>query len=426
MRDPDRGWRRGPTRLEGGDQDSVDSYTLLFRAGPDLQTTMPSSVNRVKRRRRNLHAIIFALMSVAKRLAVLAALTLVSAATACSKPPRLAADLVITGARIWTGTAAATATAGAVIAHRIVDVGSAEDIERWRGPNTTVLNAEGRLVLPGFNDARVRFTDGGRQLDEVDLRGAATAAEFARRINERAKIKPGEWVLGGGWDERAWTPADLPGRALIDDITNSSPVFVRRYDGGMALANPAALGRAGITERTPDPAGGVIVRGANGFPTGVLQGTAMDAVVRVIPAVTPEQRVHAIKRALEHAESLGITSVQDLGATGDDIAAYGERAPRGELTVRVYAVTAEAGWYDQAKLGLRHAFGSPWLRIGAVHADLDTGGGAEAMRARVVGADHAGLQLSIAPADDAVVPVLDLFDAIAAANGGRNRRFRAD
>src|SRR4029077_13589446 len=122
-----------------------------------------------------------------------------------------------------------------------------------------------------------------------------TAAEFARRINERAKAKPGDWILGGRWDERRWLPAALPTRALIDDITNSSPVFVVRYDGRMALANAAALGRAGITEHTPDPPGGTIVRGADGFPTGVLQGAAMDAVLRVIPKVTAEQRLRAVK-----------------------------------------------------------------------------------------------------------------------------------
>ena len=370
----------------------------------------------------------FALMSVAKILASVMALTGVAGALACARPARLAADVVITRARVWTtgNGAAPDATAIAIIGDRIVDVGGADDIERWRGPNTTVVDAEGRRLIPGFNDARVRFFDGGRRLDEVDLSGAPTAAEFARRINERAKIKPGEWVLGGGWDERMWTPPELPVRGRIDDITNSSPVFVLRHDRRMALANAAALGRAGITERTPDPPGGVIVRGANGFPTGVLQGTAMDAVVRVIPAVTPEQRVHAIKRALEHAESVGVTSVQDLGATGDDIAAYADLAARGELTVRVYTVTAEAGWYDQAKLGLRRGFGSPWLRIGAVHADLDAGGDAEAMRTRLMAADHAGLQLSIGAADGAAAPVLDLFAAIAAANGGRDRRFRVD
>ena len=356
---------------------------------------------------------------------VLATLTALSAlAGACSHPPRLAADLVVTGANIWTGNPAQpAAVAVAVIGDRIVDVGAADEIERWRGPSTTVLNADGRRLIPGFNDARVRLVDGGTALDEVDLTDASTAEEFARRINERARAKPGEWLLGGQWDERRWTPPALPSRALIDEITNSSPVFVVRYDGRTALANAAALGRAGVTEHTADPPDGAIVRGANGFPTGVLQGTAMDIVARVLPQVTPEQRLHAAKRALELAESLGVTSVQDAGATGEDIAAYAELANRGELTVRVYAVPPEAGWYDQAKLGLGHAFGSPWLRIGAVRALVDRSRDLDETRIRLRAADHAGLQLfADATGEGSVSTVIGLLEDIARANGGRDRR----
>ncbi|MCU1381661.1 MAG: Amidohydrolase 3 [Acidobacteria bacterium] len=368
-------------------------------------------------------------MPVGNTRAALAALALASAAAiACERPPRLAADLVVTDAKVWTGNSAQpSAGAVAVIGDRIVDVGGADDIDRWRGPNTTVLNADGRRLIPGVNDACVRFVDGGVQLDEVDLAGAPTAAEFARRINERAKAKPGEWILGGRWDERPWTPPALPIRALIDDITNSSPVFVVRYDGSMGLANAAALGRAGITERTPDPPGGAIVRDARGFPTGLLQGTAMQAVAGVIPKVTPEQRLRAIKRALEHAESLGVTSVHDIGASYDDIGAYADLANRGELTVRIYAVPEESGWYDQAKLGVHRAFGSAWLRIGAVRAAIDPSADGRELRTRLMAADHAGLQLSVSAADGgAATPVLDLLDAIARANGGRDRRFRVD
>ena len=360
------------------------------------------------------------------RAALATVIVACSAAIGCSRPPRLAADLLITRATVWTGNPAQpAATAVAVIGDRIVDVGGADEMEHWRGPNTTVVNAGGRRLIPGLNDARVRLVEGGTRLDEVDLADAATPAEFARRINERAKAKPGEWILGGRWDERAWQPAGLPARSLIDDITNSSPVFVARFDGSMALANAAALGRAGITEHTPNPPGGAIVRGANGFPTGVLQGTAMAPVLRVIPAMSPEQRLHAVKRALEHARSLGITSVQDLGASSDDIAVYGDLANRGELTVRIYAVPGEAGWYDQAKLGVHRAFGSSWLRIGAVHAVFDATRSAAEMRTRLMAADHAGLQLSVDAADAGPAsPVLDLFDGITGANGGRDRRFR--
>jgi len=356
-------------------------------------------------------------------------LALTSAAgVSCSRPARLAADLVVTHANVWTGNPLQPAAAAvAVIGDRIVDVGDAQEIERWRSAATTVVDAEGRRLVAGFNDAHVRFVDGGTQLDDVDLTDAMTAAEFARRINERAKAKPGEWVLGGRWDERRWSPAALPTRALIDDITNSSPVFVVRYDGRMALANAAALGRAGITERTPDPPGGVIVRGADTFPTGVLQDAAMELVARVIPKVTPEQRTRAVKRALEHAESLGITSVQDVGAENEDIAVYADLANRGELTVRLYGVTAEGGWYDQAKLGLRRGFGSPWLRIGAVRAVIDPAQDVDGIRTRLMAADHAGLQVSVAAAGDGPTSrVLDVLDDIARANGGRDRRFRLD
>ena len=169
---------------------------------------------------------------------VLATLAIASAfALACSSPAPLAADLLITRANIWTGNPRQPdAHALAILGDRIAEVGSAGEIERWRGPNTTVIDAEGRRLLPGFNDAHVHFMDGGAQLDSVDLKDADTPAEFARRIGERAKAKPGERVLGGDWDDQRWTPAQLPTRDVIDDATNGTPVFVVRYDGHMARA----------------------------------------------------------------------------------------------------------------------------------------------------------------------------------------------
>ena len=260
-------------------------------------------------------------------------------AAACSRPDHIAADLIVTNANIWTGEPRMPrASAVAVIGDRFVDVvDTADAIERWRGRDTQVIDAEGRRVVPGFNDAHVHFVDGGRQLDNVDLKDAASPQEFARRLGERARAKPGEWILGGDWDDQRWNPPQLPTRALIDDVTNGTPVFVSRYDGHMGLANSAALGRAGLTERTEDPPGGVIVRDANGFPTGVLKDAAMDLVARVIPKMTVEQRTRAVKRAMEHAESLGVTSVQDMNPTYDDVAVYADLANRGELTVRIYA-----------------------------------------------------------------------------------------
>src|SRR5262249_9532411 len=185
---------------------------------------------------------------------------------------------------------------------------------------------------------------------------AGSPAEFARRIAERARSKPGEWILGGDWDDQRWTPAALPTRQLIDDATNGTPVFVVRYDGHMGLANSAALGRAGVTEHTPDPPGGEIVRDEKGMPTGVLKDAAMNFVQRVIPKMSEAARIRAIRNALTHAASLGVTSVQDMNPSYDDVAAYADLANRGELTARIYAAPMETGWYDQAKIGIARSF----------------------------------------------------------------------
>jgi len=386
---------------------------------------------------------------------MLATLVIASAFTlACSRPAPLAADLVITRANIWTGNPRQPeAQALAILGDRIVEVGGAGEIDRWRGPNTTIVDAEGRRLLPGFNDAHVHFMDGGAQLDNVDLKDADTQAEFARRIGERAKAKPGEWVVGGDWDDQRWTPAQLPTRELIDDATNGTPVFVVRYDGHMALANSAALGRAGITRETPDPPGGEVVRDAQGFPTGVFKDAAMDYISRVIPKMTPEQRLRAVKRALGHAASLGVTSVQDMNPSYDDISIYADLANRGELTTRIYAAPMETGWYDQAKLGIHRSFGSPWLRLGAVKGYADGSLGSTTayffqpyldapgtrgllsdemhdvaqMRTRLMAADHARLQLCIHAIGDAgISQILDLFGDVVGANGERDRRFRIE
>ena len=214
--------------------------------------------------------------------------------------PRPSADLIVTHAKVRTidrGRPAAEAIA--ILGDRIVAVGSAVAIEAWRGPGTKVIDAGGRLVLPGFDDAHVHFLSGGRQLDSVDLKSAGSPGEFARRIAERAKRTPeGEWILGGDWDEVSWTPPRLPDRALIDAVSAGTPVFVSRYDGHVALANTAALRLAGITGSTPDPPGGAIARDERGEPTGILKDAALDLVSKVIPPLSREARLRAIRRAL--------------------------------------------------------------------------------------------------------------------------------
>lgn len=373
-------------------------------------------------------------------------------AVAQSKP---AADLIITNAKVWTvDSARPMAQAIAVLGDRIVAVGSVAEVDTWRGPSTRVVDAGGKLVLPGFDDAHVHFVSGGLQLAAIQLNDATSREEFARRIGERAgKTAKGEWILGGDWDETKWTPAGLPSKELIDRATPGTPVFVNRYDGHMSLANSVALRLAGITAKTPDPPGGAIVRDAQGNPTGALKDAAMDYVYKVIPPMSREQRLAAVERALAHAASIGVTSVQDMNPEYADIAVYNELLDRGRLTTRIYAAPLIIQVEDQTKIGIRRAFGSSLLRIGAVKAYADGSLGSatayffdpftdqpnnrgllsdemhpiELMRDRMMKADAAGLQLCTHAIGDAgISAILDLYEELVKAHGEGDRRFRIE
>ena len=383
------------------------------------------------------------------------ALFLLIIAVTASAQPKPAADLIISNAKVWTGDdAQPKAEAVAVLGDRIVAVGSNSVVLLWRGPQTKLIDAHGKLLVPGFNDAHVHFTDGGRQLDNVQLNDASSADEFVRRIAEQAKRMPkGAWILGGDWDETKWNPPNLPTKEMIDPVTPDNPVLLSRYDGHSALANSQALRLAGITAQTPDPPGGTIVRDAQGNPTGDLKDAALGLTDKVVPPPSHDQLVHAVKRALEYAASLGVTSVQTMNPEYADIAAFSELLQNGELTTRIYAAPLITGVDDQVKIGIRHAFGGPYLRIGAVKAFADGSLGSRTayffepfsdepnnhgllsdemqplslMRDRMMKADAAGIQICThAIGDQAISIVLDLYTDVVKAHRGAERRFRIE
>ena len=365
------------------------------------------------------------------------------------------ADLIITNAKIWTvDKVRPQAEALAVVGERIVAVGSAAEVDTWHGPQTKVVDAQGKLLLPGFNDAHVHFVDGGDHLQAVQLKDAASPQEFAERIAERVKKTPkGEWITGGDWDEQKWSPPNLPSKELIDVATPNTPVFVNRYDGHESLANSVTLRLANITAKTPDPPGGQIVRDAQGNPTGVLRDAAQELVAKVMPPMSHSHRMRAIHQAMEHAASLGVTSAQDMNPSYEDVKAYSELEERNELTLRIYVAPIETDWKDQAKIGIRHAFGTAFLRMGAVKGYADGSLGSEtayffdpytddskshgllsdemhppsAMLQRLKAADAAGLQLCVhAIGDRAISMILDMFGQIEKSNGKRDRRWRIE
>ncbi len=366
-----------------------------------------------------------------------------------SKP---SATLIVTNAAVYTvDKQQPKAEAVAVIGDRIVAVGSGADIELWRSPKTKVIDAGGKLLLPGFNDAHVHFIPGGAQLEQVQLTDAATPEEFAKRIAAQVKKTPkGEWILGGRWDETKWPKPELPTKDLMDPVTGDTPIFVERYDGHEALANSAAMKLAGINAKTPDVAGGVIVRDPSGNPTGVFKDAAMPLMYKAIPPMTHEQRLRATRAAMKHAASLGVTSAQHMNPEFADVSVYSELVEKGELTTRIYAVPMETEWRDQAKVGIRHAWGSTYLRLGGVKGYADGSLGSRtaymfepftddpdnrgllsdemhppsAMRDRLMQADAAGLQLRVhAIGDRGISMILDIFADIEKEHGYHDQRF---
>src|ERR1700719_627288 len=366
-----------------------------------------------------------------------------------------AADFIIQNAHIWTvHPSRPEAEEVAILGDRIVAVGSRHQVDAWRGPHTRVVNAAGKRLLPGFNDAHVHFMDGGSQLESVDLNDATSPQNFPRRIRERAaKTAKGGWLLGGDWDETKWNPAELPTKELIDAATPETPVAVNRYDGHMILANTVALELAGITARTPDPAGGVIVRDRQGDPTGALKDAAMDLLFKVVPPPSHDQRRRAIERPLEYAASVGVTSVQNMNPEYADIAIYSELLDEGKLNTRIYAGPLVTQVDDQVKIGARGAFAGPYLRIGAVKAYADGSLGSSTayffepfsdqpgnrgllsdemqpislMRDRMMRADAAGLQICTHAIGDAgISTILDIYEEIEKAHGSHDRRWRIE
>ncbi len=367
----------------------------------------------------------------------------------------LTADLVIVNANVHTmDKTRPIAEAVAVYGTRIVAVGTSAEVKQLAGARTRVIDAKGALVLPGFNDAHVHFTDGGFHLASVQLRDANSPAEFAERLRRyAAKLPKGRWITGGDWDHERWPGAPLPTKELIDQFTPDNPVFINRLDGHMALANSVALKLAGVTRATKDPPGGLVVRDAQtNEPTGLLKDAAMSFVNEKIPDPSLDEQLDAARAATNHAASLGVTSVQDMSA-GDGVAIYQLLARRGELKTRVYAVRSITTWESLRRVGVLRAFGNDLIRIGGLKGFADGSLGSTTalffepyndapntrgllgdemqpegvMLERVRGADAVGLQVIIhAIGDAANDKILSIYEQVARENGARDRRFRIE
>lgn len=263
-----------------------------------------------------------------------------STPAADSKPK---ADTIFVHGNVYTGVPADTpfssvlrTEAIAVKGDRILGVGKAVDLDKFKGPQTQVVDLGGRFTMPGFNDAHLHLDDAGETKLSVDLTGVKSLDELRDRVlNKVQESKAGEWIRGSGWDETLWPVKVTPTRWDLDEVSSGHPVFLVRIDGHIAVANTRALQLGSINLATRDPQGGHIDRNESGEPTGILRETAQDSVLGVVPKPTHQQRRKGLELALADLAAHGVTSCQDYSPNWESFQIYEELEKEGKLTARI-------------------------------------------------------------------------------------------
>ena len=286
-------------------------------------------------------------------------------------------DLIVINGKVYAGDGAAElAEAVAIRGNKVVRVGSNREIERLRRAQTTIIDARGGAVVPGFNDAHAHFISGGLALDQVNLLEAKTLDEIKDTIRIWSEVHPERtWITGRGWYYQPFA-GTLPTRQLLDTLVPDRPAYLVAYDGHTGWANSKALKLAGITRHTKNPPNGVIVKDPRtGEPSGALKEAAM-ALMKASPQPTLEDQVAAIRAGLVEAHRVGITSVTNAGGTAADLELYDGLRKRGELTLRVYQALSVNGPINEAELAqlaaVRERFADdPLLKTGAVKLVAD-------------------------------------------------------
>ncbi len=398
---------------------------------------------------------------------------LIGVLSGCQAPAR-EADLVLLNARIWTGdTLQPWAEALAVRDGRLLAVGTNADIRRHQTTHTAVLDGQGRLVTPGFTDDHTHFAQAGALLLGVNLLAVSTPTPLVDRVRAvRDHLPDSAWITGGDWGAyEDWasgstgdsgaaqptTPRFAPDRTLIDSITPTTPVLLRRWDRSTYLANGVALAAANLScnQRVPG------LECLQGTPTGRITGEALRRIQEIIPPKKFGQRIREAKTALAHLNALGVTGIHDITAP-EQLPVYQALNQEGSLTVRINARPTLDKWSHLAAVGIPQGFGDDWLRIGGLKGFVDgiqgnstarfyepqlhsgergtwrdstntgatsgPGSGMEpagTMESNLLGADRAGYWPQVhAIGDQAIDTLLDLYEKVMRDNPTRERRFR--
>jgi predicted amidohydrolase YtcJ len=256
-------------------------------------------------------------------------------------PATTPADLVIVNGKIYTlNSKQPWAQAVAIRGNRIAFVGSDREVKKFAAKNTKIVDAQKRLVLPGITDSHIHFMDGSLSLGRVNLEETKNVEEIQRVLKQYVAAHPATnehdaWVLGRGWSYPAF-PEALPHKKYVDPIIPDRPAFFEGFDGHTYWANSKALELAGITRDTPDPPNGHIVRDSSGEPTGALKEAAADLVQRILPKITREERLAALRAGIAAANRAGLTRVHSCGGDFEYLDLYDELRKEGRLSLRFY------------------------------------------------------------------------------------------
>ena len=271
-------------------------------------------------------------------------LVLAVAAASSADAAEAPADLVLRGGSVHTLDAGRPqAEAVAIRGSRIVAVGSGTQLAALIGTKTRVVELAGRTVVPGFDDAHAHLLGIGYRRLDLDLVGSESFAAVVERVAAAVRSRrPGEWIRGRGWHEGKWPSAPagavrgFPVHAALSAVSPDNPVVLERADGHAVLANARAMALSGITRQTKPPAGGELIRDANGEPTGVFVDNA--AALVAAPPRTADENARALELAMDECLRSGVTSLTDAGAPLDVIELYRRTADAGRLRTRLYVM----------------------------------------------------------------------------------------
>ncbi len=367
------------------------------------------------------------------------------------------ADTVVLHGKIFTmDSNKPWAEALAISGEHIVAVGTDAEIAKLQSKDTKVIDAGGRLVLPGFTDCHIHFLSGALSLGRVNLEGAKDAADIQQRLREYGAKHPGtDWILGRGWNY-AMFPATLPDKKYLDEVFPDRPALLEGFDGHTYWANSKALALAKITKDTPNPPNGIIVRDPQtGEATGALKEAAQALVADIVPKPTRGDKLAALRSGIHWANENGLTRVHSAGGDFEEFELYDELFRHGDLTLRFYIsyfqdppelLAKDIAAIEEAK----KKYAGDWLSAGAVKFMID--GVVEShtaamldpysddpslkgklfwdpdkYRSAIAELDKRGLQLfTHAIGDYGIRTALDAYENAEKLNRGSSRRFRVE